>query len=242
MIGTSADIISLVYGLAALVTAGQLVRGWRGLVDGVFTAQDRALAERMGFLFLTPLGVLVHELAHLAVARAMGAQDVSLHFRFYWGFVTYSARLTPEARFAIAAAGPAASAALGLGALLLAGRWRAAGRVVCWTFGSTTLALVLLAYPLASFSGLGGDFLVIYSPATPLLAAGAAVVHVLAIIATFRLMRRAQLRDPDIPPEDGDGAGPAALPPVASGAAVRPETGANASGRRPGPPAPPGPA
>src|SRR5579884_3900178 len=135
MLGLPADVLSVAYAIAALYTAILLWRGRRDVFDERFTAHDRQLAVLVGMLYLTPIGVLAHEMAHLVTARALGAQDLSLHFHLYWGYVTYFGALSPGDEFLIAAAGPAASVALGLAALVLALRLHSFAQSAVWTFG-----------------------------------------------------------------------------------------------------------
>ncbi len=191
MIGPAADLFSLLYGLAAIYTIVQLAKHWGELWDDRLTTADLNLASQAGFLLLTPVGVLVHELAHYFTAQAFGARALSISFRFYWGFVSYRGSLSPEAEFLIAAAGPAASAVIGLAALALAARLKDAWSMALRTFGSLTLVITLLIYPLASFSAFYGDFRTIYSPATPTLSLIAGAFHVAAAAAALYLLRRA---------------------------------------------------
>ena len=64
MLGAPADLLSLLYIALALFTLWQIPGRWRSLADATYTADDHNLASRIGFLLLTPLGVLLHELAH----------------------------------------------------------------------------------------------------------------------------------------------------------------------------------
>jgi len=86
------DLISLVYAGLALRALWQLAHKWRALLDDTYTQRDSRLAWNLGFYLLTPCGVLAHELAHLAVAHVLGARDISLNFRLYWGSVFYCRR------------------------------------------------------------------------------------------------------------------------------------------------------
>ena len=105
----SLDMLSAVYGLAALFTAWELVRRWRDLVARRLQHSDYALSMRVGFLLLTPFGVLAHEAAHYLVAHGFGARALSFNFRFYWGFVSYRATLAPEQDYLVALVGPLTS-------------------------------------------------------------------------------------------------------------------------------------
>ena len=93
MLGPSADLLSLLYLGVALFTLWQLTSRWRSLVDDTYTDDDRNLASRIGFLLLTPLGVLIHELAHMLFATVLGGRNIELNYRAYWGYVQYSDNL-----------------------------------------------------------------------------------------------------------------------------------------------------
>ncbi|MCC6175234.1 MAG: hypothetical protein IT305_08040 [Chloroflexi bacterium] len=189
MIGPSADVLSLVYLLAAAYTLIQLPRRWRSLTDMAYTADDRNLANRIGFLLLTPLGVLAHEVAHWLVAWEFGARNLSLHFRFYWGYVEYTGRLGSTPEWLIAAAGPGTSLILGLAAGYAALRLRDVWHDVAMGFAHATLLLVLVLYPGISVVSGVGDFRWIYNAATPALSAIAGAAHGAGILAYLLLVR-----------------------------------------------------
>ena len=183
MLGAPADLLSLLYGVAAVYTLWQLRSRWRALIDAEYTAEDSNLAGRAGFLLLTPLGVLLHELAHMVAATLLGGRDISLHFRFYWGFVQYRGQIGPTAEWIVASAGPGMSLLLGLlagyGALRMRQPWRDIGM----SFAHATLLLDLVLYPGMSVMEAVGDFRWIYSARTPTLSMVAGVVHVAGLIA-----------------------------------------------------------
>jgi len=184
MLGPTADVLSLLYAAVALYTLWQLPGRWRALFDADYTADDRNLANRMGFLLLTPLGVLAHELAHYGAAYLFGAQRLSLSFRVYWGFVSYQqGRLGPLDDWLVAVAGPAASLLLGLLALVAALRARQARRDVLLGLAHATLLLVLVFYPLMSAIERAGDFVTIYGRAPNGLHWVAGAVHALGLAA-----------------------------------------------------------
>jgi hypothetical protein len=190
MFGTPADLLSLLYVAVALYTLWQLPGRWGSLTDDIYTDEDRNLAGRVGFLLLTPLGVLVHELAHMAMAALLGGRDISLSFRVYWGYVQYRGQLGPTAEWIVAAAGPAASLALGLAVGYAALRLRQPWRDIGMAFAHATLLLVLVLYPGMSLVDGVGDFRWIYSWRTPILSTVAAVVHATGLIAYIMLARR----------------------------------------------------
>jgi hypothetical protein len=189
MFGPQADLLSLLYVLAAVYTLWQLKSRWRALVDADYTSDDRSLAGRIGFLLLTPVGVLIHELSHLTAATLLGARDISLHFRVYWGFVQYRGSLGPEADWVIASAGPGSSLVLGLLAGYLALRLRPPWRDMGLSFAHATLLLDLVLYPAVSMVDGIGDFRWIYARDVPTLSMIAGVVHGLGLIAYIGMAR-----------------------------------------------------
>ncbi len=199
----SFDLISFAYGVAVLFTLWELVRNRRALFDAQFTGADFALAGRIGFLLLTPLGVLGHELGHYATAAALGGRGITLDFHVYWGYVTAHDITDPSAWFLVALAGPAVSVVLGFAALVAARRIRQpAPAAILQVFGSTSLLLILVAYPLISFLTGSGDYLDIYSTRTPLLSAVTLACHGALLVAMVALRRRRvrRSRRPGPPP------------------------------------------
>jgi hypothetical protein len=189
MLGTPADLLSLLYLAVAVYTLWQLPGRWRSLTDDTYTDDDRNLASRVGFLLLTPLGVLIHELAHMAAATLLGGRDISLSFRFYWGYVQYRGQLGPTVEWIIAAAGPGASLILGLVVGYVALRLRQPWRDIGMSFAHATLLLDLVLYPGLSLVDGVGDFRWIYSARTPTLSIVAGVVHAAGLIAYIVLAR-----------------------------------------------------
>jgi hypothetical protein len=189
MLGAPADLLSLLYVAVALYTLWQLPGRWRALVDDTYTEEDRNLANRIGFLLLTPLGVLIHELAHMAAATLLGGRDISLSYRIYWGYVQYRGQVGPAAEWVIASAGPGASLLLGLVAGYAALRLRQPWRDVGLSFAHATLLLDLVLYPGMSLVDGVGDFRWIYGARTPTLSIVAGVVHAAGLIAYVVLAR-----------------------------------------------------
>jgi hypothetical protein len=189
MIGAPADLLSLLYLAVAAYTLWQLPGRWHTLADDNYTDEDRNLASRIGFLLLTPLGVLIHELAHMAAATAFGGRDISLSYRVYWGYVQYRGQVGPTAEWVIASAGPGASLVLGLVVGYAALRLRQPWREVGMSFAHATLLLDLVFYPGMSLVDGVGDFRWIYSSRTPTLAVVAGVVHLAGLIAYVVLAR-----------------------------------------------------
>lgn len=114
---TRFDLLAAVFTVLGLLGLPRLLRGWRALLAPEPAEEGRALAVYVAVFLAVPVATLAHELGHLVVARALGAQDATLHYRIFWGFVDYSTRLPGHGDWWVALAGNAVSwalAALGL--------------------------------------------------------------------------------------------------------------------------------
>jgi hypothetical protein len=189
MLGAPADLLSLIYAAVALYTLWQIPGRWRSHTDSTYTADDHNLASRIGFLLLTPLGVLLHEGGHMVAATLLGARDISLNYRVYWGYVQYRGQIGATGEWIVASAGPGVSLVLGLVAGYVALRLRPVWRDVGMSFAHATLLLDLILYPGMSVVEGVGDFRWIYSARTPTLSIVAGVVHGAGLIAYIVLAR-----------------------------------------------------
>ena len=91
--------------------------------------------------------MLIHELSHMTAATLLGARDISLNYRVYWGYVQYRGQLGPAAEWVIASAGPGSSLVLGLVVGYVALRLRQPWRDIGMSFAHATLLLDLVLYP-----------------------------------------------------------------------------------------------
>jgi signal peptidase I len=171
------------------LTTIRLVRSRHVLTQRCLTPELVTLAAAIGILVLAPVGVVVHELGHAAVARAFGARDIAINLSFIHGSVSYRGFLRPEQRWLIAAAGPALNAGAGLLALAISARLPLGLGAIARYFGLWALLSMLVFYPIGSFVERTGDFTVIFSLTTPRLAAIAAASW-LACILTGTLLYR----------------------------------------------------
>lgn len=162
-------VIAIVYGIAALRTIGRIWRYRAHLADNtVFDEFQRQTAYASAFFLCVPITVYLHELGHALTAHYYGAQDIRIHFYFYFGDTTYVAGLPPRCEWWIALAGNLVTFGLGLVSLavglLLPMRqfWRCIWLSLC----AIELVQVLLWYPgLCLLGGYQGDFTVIYGKA-----------------------------------------------------------------------------
>ena len=160
--------ISLLYALAGIFTVYRLVRERRSFLDEVVTSDDMTLAWMVAIFLLTPVAVLLHEAGHYFTARQLGADEIQLHLRVYWGFVTYQPGPTfnDGKEMIVAAAGPGVSVLLGYLSLALAAGLpvRTVIKRTLAFFGIVGVFHTLVGYPLIDFSsGLEGDFHSIYN-------------------------------------------------------------------------------
>ena len=93
----------------------RLVRERRSFLDGVVTREDVTLVWMVAIFLLTPVAVLLHEAGHYLAARHFSAEEIQLHLRGYWGFVTYPPGPTFDAgkEVMVAVAGPGVIVLLG---------------------------------------------------------------------------------------------------------------------------------
>lgn len=189
-------LLSVLYLFGAGWTLWQLPKKWRGFFADYPDGETRRLANTSAFLLLTPPAVYLHELGHALAVQLLGARLIGISFFFYWGFTSYTGRLTPSDSWIIAAAGPAVTFVLGWLALGigLSGPFRPAINLLVAQFGLIQLFQILVFYPLltlANFGDLSGsDFSVLYSSATPSLQVLTGVIHIgslVLLVAGYRL-------------------------------------------------------
>ncbi len=188
------DLLSLIYALQALRVLVTLYRRWSAFWDATFTPEDWRLAQEIGVFLVIPIGVLLHELGHGWAARALGARVLGLHYRLFWGYVTYEGALSPAAHWGIALAGNLVSVAFGV-LLALSGYYGRGlplpARYTLLYAGQVQTVFALVAYPLLSFAGFEGDWVTIYDfERTPVLSTVALVGHVAGFIAAATWWRR----------------------------------------------------
>jgi hypothetical protein len=164
MDSTRFNLMALLFTGLALLGLPRLLRGWRALVASEPSAEGEALAVYVAVFLAVPLATLAHELGHLVVARALGANDATLHYRVFWGYVEYAGELPGHGGWWVALAGNLVSWALAVAGLLAARAALPPGlRSATRTFGMLEMIHTLVAYPLLSLANLpGADWTVIY--------------------------------------------------------------------------------
>lgn len=171
-----------------------LIRRWRAFFDGDFTAEDRRLAVQVAVFLVPPFVVLFHELGHLVAAEAAGADVTGFHYGLFEGSVTLSGwRLTATQDWWISLAGNLVGALLGTAMMAFgAGRRKARRplRYVLLLGGLLVVLFSLVLYPFLSLATRWGDWIVVYSGATPVLSGATAVMHVAAVVALYGWWRR----------------------------------------------------
>jgi hypothetical protein len=163
-VNTQFDIAAVLFTLVGLLGLPRLARGWRALVAPDPSAEGEALALYVAIFLAVPLATLAHELGHLLTAQSLGARDATLHYRIFWGYVTYAGGLSPRGDWWVALAGNAVSWALAVGGFLLYHTRLPPGlRSAARIFGMAEMIHTLVAYPLMSLGSLpGADWTVIY--------------------------------------------------------------------------------
>ncbi len=180
------DIISVVYGIYAVITLFNVIKNRVSFFDSRITQEDGRLASAFAFCFLWPPAVLLHEGGHALVASYYHARNIQLHFYWYWGEISFDPTITYRQDWWVALAGNIVTYALGfigLAAARLPSLRTPIWRTILFSFGSNQLFVVLLWYPaLCLFGVFRGDFSAIYGYNTPYWWFGSEVVAVVNII------------------------------------------------------------
>ncbi|HYX44255.1 MAG TPA: tetratricopeptide repeat protein, partial [Acidimicrobiales bacterium] len=189
----SSGLVDVILGIAALATLVAVIRAWKHLWDDQFTVADRRLAAQVAVFLVPPVVVLLHELGHLVAARALGVEVTSSRYGLFDGSVTLAGPMSPGQDWFIALAGNLVGAVAGL-ALVAAGvlgrKLRRPVRYVLVAGGVLELLFTLVMYPLLSFLGSFGDWVVIYDAGrTPALSWATGVVHAAALVGLWRWWR-----------------------------------------------------
>ena len=170
--------------VAATYVVIQTARNWRSLWDDAVTPSDWRLGRWAGWLASVPVGVVTHELGHVAAAKALGLTVTGINLGLNHGSVGVIGYANATQRWAVFVAGSVAVAVvcavvIGLG---LATR-RPLIREMMMVGALLQLAVQLVIHPLISIGG-WSDWSVIYDfRATPGLSSGAAAVHAAALVA-----------------------------------------------------------
>jgi hypothetical protein len=194
------DFVSLIYGVAAVITVVVLLRRGRGFWREPLSARDEQLAWAAGFFLVLPAGVLVHELGHAVATWSVGGEVVQFSWRVYWGFIVHTGVFDPLASWWISVAGNLAGAVFGLGLVALAtpaGRARPALGRALFVAGTVGIIFTLVIYPLMTADpSFASDWRTIYDfSATPVASAVALAAHIGALAALWHF--RGWLRERD---------------------------------------------
>ena len=189
------NLFALGYLAIGAFTLHRLVRNWRSFLGKTYTYYNLGLVWPVAIFVLTPLGVLVHELAHYFSAIHYGATEVELHYRVYWGFVTYvtTQPLEFDQGLAITVAGPASGVILGLVAIMVGLLFphRIALKSALVAFGLFQAFHSLIGYPLLDMaSDFEGDFHSIYTSLSRQQQIGAAAIHAMSSVGFVLAWRR----------------------------------------------------
>lgn len=198
MWGLLFTLISLVYTVQAVRVAYTLVRTWRQFWDDNFTPEEQRLAQQVGFFLIIPFGVLLHEFGHAVATWMVGGQVAKLRWFLFWGYVVPVGHFTPAQDWWIALSGNLVSVLFGFALLALGywGRgWRRVLRYVLLDTGYFQTMYALVGYPLLSFIGFVGDWVIIYDfKRTPTLSALTGIVHLVVLLAVWAWWRSPRVR------------------------------------------------
>lgn len=182
------DVIAIIYALGALRLALTLVRKPRLFWRLPLTRRTASLPSEIAFLLVHPLVVPIHELGHAIAVWALGGTVNEFPWRVFWGYVRWTGNPTALEGWWVSASGPLAEAAVGC-LLLLAGirltKLKPMIRAILLRAGTLELAFTFIGYPVLSYAGLGGDWLVIFdldrTPVPSALAIGVVALVALAL-------------------------------------------------------------
>ena len=191
------NLITFGYLAIGAVTLYRLVRNWHSFFSKSLIYYDRELVWPVALFVLGPIGVLAHELAHYFFAIHYGATEVELHYRVYWGFVTYVTTQPFDSfqKLAITVVGPASSVILGFVAMIVGYLIpnRIALKATLVAFGLFQAFHSLIGYPLLDIaSEFKGGFHSIYTTLSRQQQIVAAAIHVMlsaTLVLTWRRFR-----------------------------------------------------
>ncbi len=120
----------------------------------------------LGVVLAFALSILIHELGHLFAGRALGAHPTAIELNLFGGFVEFDddGRIRPGRHALIIAAGPAATLAVLIAAVLASGALGnvveegtalalAIDRVAAYTIGFNAIALFINLLPIRPLDG-----------------------------------------------------------------------------------------
>ena len=211
---SSQDTISILYTIVSINVLWRLCTNWGSFWDDKVTAADGQLADAIAVFLLIPIGVFFHEVGHALATLQMGGTVEDFQWRIFWGYVVPGGSFTLPQWWWLAFSGNLVSILLGAIAFPLARLTRRQIlQLMLLTFGRVQLVYSLVLYPLISFVGQRGDWLLIYNWSIWPYAQFTLVIHVLLLMGLWRLNQRltASTRPSQPSPED---AAPQPLPPL----------------------------
>jgi hypothetical protein len=96
--------------VAATYVVIQTARNWRSLWDDAVTPSDWRLGRWAGWLASVPVGVVIHELGHVAAAKALGLTVTGINLGLNHGSVGVIGYANATQRWAVFVAGSVAVA------------------------------------------------------------------------------------------------------------------------------------
>ena len=191
-------VISLLNVYYAIRIGGNIRSRWAEFQTEPLQLWQKRLIERADFFLGIPLGVVVHELAHVVAIWLFGGRVVDAGYGFYWGYVVPDRFFTPPQEWFISLAGTIGSLVYGVVVWLLLRRVnRSSYRYFGLRVLRVQLIYALIFYPIFTLVTFVGDWKIIYDfSATPLLSGITLVVHAGALALFFWANRRGMFEMP----------------------------------------------
>lgn len=185
------DMISILYTIVSINVIWRLGTNWKSFWDDNVTIADRQLADAIAVFLMIPLGVFFHEVGHALATLQMGGTVEAFQWRIFWGYVVPGGRFTASQWWWLAFSGNLVSILLGAIAfpLVLFTR-RKILRLILLTFGRIQLVYALVLYPLISFLGQRGDWLLIYNWTIQPYAKITLAIHMVILVGLWWLNRQ----------------------------------------------------
>ena len=208
------DTISILYTIVSINVIWRLCTNWSTFWDDKATATDRQLADAIAVFLMIPMGVFFHEVGHALATIQMGGTVEEFQWRIFWGYVVPGGAFTRPQWWWLAFSGNLVSILLGAIAFPLAYvTQRQILRHLLLTFGRVQLVYSLVLYPLISFVGQRGDWLLIYNWSIQPYAKFTLIIHILLLVGLGWLNKR--LTPPVRPkPSQADSIGSEPSPPT----------------------------
>lgn len=180
------DLLNILYIPLVIITFVEIKRNWTSLWDDRVTVADSALLQRIVLFVLIPIVVLFHECGHAFATMMLGGRVDEFHYSLFWGFVKPSANLSALQMQITALAGNLVQIVIGLLSLIVATFLTSPPLVTLFVYlGLWSIGGTVILYTLMSFSGLYGDWAIIYFCPDHVFTPYIAMVHIVLVVLVF---------------------------------------------------------